>query len=766
MVATTCDVIVDYTTGNVGRFMPPQSGFGSSSPVPNRRPTANQVPTRARKVTITEITEDNDDWSLISNDGSEDGLDMEGPSKTTEEAFKMFDDLVQDWKSKLEVIVGEGLKKLRKNGREKKLMMKYLPGDNAKKVNARIAESKTAIYKDWRIEFNKIMGQSQKKIEKLAHEKMVEAEQLIADNLLPKNSDESSRVNQNKKTLVNVEFENEDSGNGDGYQNLMELIRDLEKVCNVFSPLDNGNRPPSAVQSPIPIYQPNLNTGSKLSSADPKIDRAIWLREYLEPLQNEVFHHEGIRSILEEFKVKHFNGDNNNESSKNKISSYCSPALKVKTDRRSTHVNAAQKKMLERKQKREAKEAAVAKETNAVKESGKYKLVQVQKDGKERFLICKKNERQTPDKNASEEIFAEWNKNLEAPPTQPKKKRQRTRKLTHRYLRKAVVKSAKEASCKGSYAEMLKKNLKNSQLPQPNVEDILEAWRDSLRGLELQAQSQKAAARSLAKQERQQDAEDIFKAWRHNLNVERNSTKPKKASESVEQILYTAKPLFQPELSGAQPTVASIQKHSKTAAFGRQGKLKPVAKHLKLGGGDKAQQLQQESEILAGTRSYEAEEIFAQWRPNLSDTFFLKQQQQHTCQVKESSKRHQNKKSQSSQGSNHSSKQQPAEKVLQISQHETPSSKKTDEQQKQLEDVDDFVVCKPKRRNSRKNKAAAKVGEGGQPEAAGSFDQKFFADLSTIEDFAEDPEVYQPKKGGRKGGKGGKNRAGRNNSNI
>ena len=50
--------------------------------------------------------------------------------KTTEEIFEDLETVVQDWKRKLEVIVAEGLKTIKKTTKERKMMMKYLPGDS------------------------------------------------------------------------------------------------------------------------------------------------------------------------------------------------------------------------------------------------------------------------------------------------------------------------------------------------------------------------------------------------------------------------------------------------------------------------------------------------------------------------------------------------------------------------------------------------------------------------------------------------------------
>ena len=49
--------------------------------------------------------------------------------KSTDEVFEVLDNVVQDWKKQLEVIVAEGLKTIKKTTREKKMKMKYLPGD-------------------------------------------------------------------------------------------------------------------------------------------------------------------------------------------------------------------------------------------------------------------------------------------------------------------------------------------------------------------------------------------------------------------------------------------------------------------------------------------------------------------------------------------------------------------------------------------------------------------------------------------------------------
>ena len=88
---------------------------------------------RIRKVTITEI-EDEKEWNwpdpgtLVEEDAKDIIIE-----KTTEEIFDELENVVQDWKKKLEFVVADGLKKIKRSTKEKKTMMKYLPGDGTVK---------------------------------------------------------------------------------------------------------------------------------------------------------------------------------------------------------------------------------------------------------------------------------------------------------------------------------------------------------------------------------------------------------------------------------------------------------------------------------------------------------------------------------------------------------------------------------------------------------------------------------------------------------
>ena len=75
-------------------------------------------------MTITEI-ENEQEWNWPEEEQG--GAVM---TKTTDEIFGDLDEVVQDWKKKLESIIADGLKTIKKTTKEKKTMMKYLPGDS------------------------------------------------------------------------------------------------------------------------------------------------------------------------------------------------------------------------------------------------------------------------------------------------------------------------------------------------------------------------------------------------------------------------------------------------------------------------------------------------------------------------------------------------------------------------------------------------------------------------------------------------------------
>merc|ERR1719273_2435935 len=151
--------------------------------------------------TITEITNDGDD--LGEFDQAAGDIDVD-------ELNEAFENVIDDWKLKMEVIIGDGLKKLRKSNKEKKLMMKYLPGE--KKIQA----AKQSIAKDWKIDFQKTFGTTHKKLEKLAADKTKEVEIMV------KADTKENNLNKNKKKVVNIDLK---ASPESAYGNLKYLIQ-------------------------------------------------------------------------------------------------------------------------------------------------------------------------------------------------------------------------------------------------------------------------------------------------------------------------------------------------------------------------------------------------------------------------------------------------------------------------------------------------------------------------------------------------------------
>merc|ERR1712156_861805 len=160
--------------------------------------------------------------------------------------------------------------------------------------------------------------------------------------------------------------------------------------------------------------------------------------------------------VLEDFKIKYNQDKIIKKSTKSRVEG--------------TNVALAQKRMLERKLNKKA-----------VTES-KHVLKQFKKNGEEHFLIVKKKIENSPD---MEDIFADWKPNFVDVHEQRREaarsaRKNRTRKISNRALRKELVKEIEEAENKKpmSYSDVLKKNLKAP------MEDIFEAWRDYLQELD------------------------------------------------------------------------------------------------------------------------------------------------------------------------------------------------------------------------------------------------------------------------------------------
>merc|ERR1712012_171680 len=219
----------------------------------------------SKKATITEIT----DMDLFEDDLQDMDLDVDVLGKA-------FENVIDDWKIKMEVIIGDGLKKLRKSQKDRKLMMKYLPGN--KKVQA----AKEDIVKDWKIDFQKSFGTTHKKLEKLASEKTKEVEGIAKVSA-------KKDFNRNKKKVIKIDMKANPEST---YGNLKQLIQDLDKMVNMSSP--------SPTLHSIPIYSKEARGQILPAYSNQWLDlqrSMIQDKDIFAPKQS-------FMDVLEDFKVK------------------------------------------------------------------------------------------------------------------------------------------------------------------------------------------------------------------------------------------------------------------------------------------------------------------------------------------------------------------------------------------------------------------------------------------------------------------------------
>ena len=183
---------------------------------------------RIRKVTITEI-EDGKDWSWpdpgnIEEDGSED-IDEVIIEKTTDEVFAALEDVVTDWKIKLEVVVGDGLKKIKKASREKKTMMKHLPGDGVQKGSGVLVKAKEEILNDWKREVARTVKDTHNKLNDLGTTKVKDVV-IVSEGILKKAGakTEKKAADKNSKAVVK-----------DAYLDLKKLMRELDTLYQNYN---------------------------------------------------------------------------------------------------------------------------------------------------------------------------------------------------------------------------------------------------------------------------------------------------------------------------------------------------------------------------------------------------------------------------------------------------------------------------------------------------------------------------------------------------
>ena len=184
---------------------------------------------RIRKVTITEI-EDVEDWSWPDPgnlEEKEDYIDEVVIEKTTDEVFAALEDVVTDWKIKLEVVVGDGLKKIKKASREKKAMMKHLPGDQVQKGSGVLVKAKEEILNDWKKEVARTVKETHNKLNDLGTTKVKDVV-IVSDGILKKAGAKTEKKPAQEKTNNNAVVK-------DAYLDLKKLMRELDTLYQNYN---------------------------------------------------------------------------------------------------------------------------------------------------------------------------------------------------------------------------------------------------------------------------------------------------------------------------------------------------------------------------------------------------------------------------------------------------------------------------------------------------------------------------------------------------
>jgi len=442
---------------------------------------------RIRRVTLTELTdeevENDDDWLMVSDDSNSDNDEW----MSSDEIFRTLDEAVQDWKVKLELAIGDGLKKLRKATKDNKMKMKYLPGERC--GNKRLSPAKNSIVKEWNDEFDCAIRGVQSKLDKLARDKLTEVNTLCQEKLMAKaahgglvirGSPKKNKL-ESKKKFIDCRETGKKSGGGDGnYGALKQMVRELDRMVAATATTN-----PVDMNRSVPIYNMAGNNGN--SQAGAKVVATPYefpFQKYLKYLKQQ--QNSGVGSPRQNPRAKidinQFMAHNLNQARRvnskpiRKQSPVKQPAkvAPMKKDlKRETSAAMRHEKMKERRQRRKKGEATITNQGTGFS----YRLRQYSVNGEEHTIIVRKKIH--TEQEEVEDIFKQWSYNLDA--ERRAKRAARVRKLSHRAQRKEFlrVNSYPQVTGPSSYADVLKKNLKF----RPNyipVEDVMEAWKDCL----------------------------------------------------------------------------------------------------------------------------------------------------------------------------------------------------------------------------------------------------------------------------------------------
>lgn len=445
--------------------------------------------------------------------------------------------MIQDWKIKLEFIVSDGLKKIKKVTKEKKAMMKYLPGEGITKSSQFLRPAKAQILSDWNKEMKTAMGQTHKNLDKLGSDKIIES--ATRSKVL---SLRNANVAVDTKKAVQS---NEKQGS---FQNLKLAIEQLQHYLKNTASTDSKSMY-------LPVYRPNMSnmalTPAKLTKWNKWYSVLNMMMDINElPLDNTCMMpktEEDIMEVLKNFTVDQTSFNKTLEQWNKINDSAAKKAIKPKVE-----LKQPRRGEMMKQPRRGSNALCRMKERKERKECAKqFKLCEFKNKAGSHYLVVRQRDQSSNIPIEVEDIFAEWNWGEEE-----KVKVKRVRKLSHRQQRKEIIKEAeqqnddkktKEHVGPLSYCDALKKNLK-LKAQQPLIEEILESWAQYMKELNKMVENpfQKA-----------EEVEDIFKAWKHNF-VERKVRLVQRMEPSEEIFQMWQHNLKEPK--DYYPTSVNVQK--------------------------------------------------------------------------------------------------------------------------------------------------------------------------------------------------------------
>jgi len=399
---------------------------------------------RIRRVTITEI-EDEKEIKWPENTPNKDTFEEMITEKNTEEIFDELENVVQAWKKKLEIAVADGLRTIKRSTKEKKMMMKYLPGEGTMRGSNSIKSAKCQILTDWRDETNKAMKETHFKLNDLNTETLKETFKMVGK-FIPENEVEKN-MNQVNTSLdlqslmaeldiLYRQFNNSVSYSKIPIYNVKNGLNEIPKVRNMTFPWWK----PVCTLAQMVDYPRHL----ELESEESRKDITSLLHDFVADQKSR-------KALLQEWQQME---DIKMKSKQHNIKK------EMKSGRRGR--NSIQK-MKDRKE---------------IKKCREFILKEIEKQGQKHYYVIKKEKQSPSAKLNIEDIFADWKNNF-AKIKRPRVLKPRTRKISHRAERKQIIKDAKtaEEQAQGplTYSQIVKRNLK-IPVDQPCVEDIFSSW--------------------------------------------------------------------------------------------------------------------------------------------------------------------------------------------------------------------------------------------------------------------------------------------------